>query len=902
MIRKTEALGKFLQAYARSDLASLYNPNMEVQVNAAQDRGVLQTGVTAEGKHWQTWTNPDNPLEPSWKSFRIPLHANTEPVFNDSDIKWCMEDHVEGIGLTGWDFKNRVSKWVAFDFDAISGHSDKHLQKLSDENLQKVQELACQLPWVTVRKSTSGNGLHLYVFLNDVPTANHTEHAALARAILCQMSALTGFDFNAAVDNCGSVMWIWHRKYIKSEGKGLELIKEGIPLDKVPENWREHVTVTGGVGKRTIPGFIEEKKVDAFEDLCGQHPRVPLDEQHRKVIDFLNETGSMFWWDADHHMLVCHTWDLKQAHAKLELIGLFETNAKGSEHGIDQNCFAFPMRRGAWTVRRHTRSVQEDPSWELDTAGWTKTYLNREPTLQSAAKTFKGIEDGEKQEFVFRKASEAAETIAVLGNSVKIPEDLKNRETVLKQLKDGRVVMRIKKESGDDQFGSEGWLDKEKYWVKCLRTNQQVGDDSGNYDDMCRHLISESCQDSGWVIKAGKKWVHEPPKHISLGLVALNVNVKEVMAVMGNCVVKNWTLVNQPFQPEYPGDRQWNKEGAQLAIVPNPDVDGLHYPTWSGLLNHCGRNLDSEISRNEWCKANNILTGGDYLKVWIASMFQQPFEPLPYLFLYGEQGSGKSILHEAISMLMTKGVVRADCALTSTGSFNGELEGAVLGVIEETDLSGQKTTAYNRIKDWTTGRTINIHRKGITPYTARNSLKFIQCSNDGESFPSFPGDTRVTMIRVDCHPNPIPKRELIGYLQKEASDFLASVLNMALPVSEDARLNLPIIKTEEKKEFEELNANEFEMFLKDCAHHVPGEMILVSEMHDAFRKWLPADKRGIWSKPRMVKNLPKPFVKGKYAKEAGKHYIGNISWELIATTKPELIVVDDKIVYKEADV
>ena len=59
-----------------------------------------------------------------------------------------------------------------------------------------------EIPWVTVRKSTGGNGIHLYVFLPDVPTANHTEHAALARAVLGQMSALVGFDFKAKVDAC----------------------------------------------------------------------------------------------------------------------------------------------------------------------------------------------------------------------------------------------------------------------------------------------------------------------------------------------------------------------------------------------------------------------------------------------------------------------------------------------------------------------------------------------------------------------------------------------------------------------------------------------------------------------------------------------------------------------------
>jgi hypothetical protein len=67
----------------------------------------------------------------------------------------------------------------------------------------------------------------------------------------------------------------------------------------------------------------------------------------------------------------------------------------------------------------------------------------------------------------------------------------------------------------------------------------------------------------------------------------------------------------------------------------------------------------------------------DYLLYWIACMLRDPFEPLPYLFFYGDQNSGKSIFHEAVSLLMTKGVAAADRALTNANDFNGELANAV---------------------------------------------------------------------------------------------------------------------------------------------------------------------------------------------------------------------------------
>ena len=61
---------------------------------------------------------------------------------------------------------------------------------VSPEELASVRERACALPWIEVRKSTCGKGLHLYAHV-DVPTENHTVHAALARSVLAAMSVPT---------------------------------------------------------------------------------------------------------------------------------------------------------------------------------------------------------------------------------------------------------------------------------------------------------------------------------------------------------------------------------------------------------------------------------------------------------------------------------------------------------------------------------------------------------------------------------------------------------------------------------------------------------------------------------------------------------------------------------------
>ena len=172
-VTKTEAVKYLLTKHTHPDLAALYDPGLEVQVSVAQDGGD-RVDKEFKGKTYGVWT--DGRTE--WKSFRIPRNADSDAEDNDGPMNFNLEAHVEGIGMTGWDWRRRVSLWSAYDFDSIVGHAEGHRGKLTDEELAEVKRRAMSIPWVTVRKSTGGKGIHLYVFLPDVPTANHTEHAA----------------------------------------------------------------------------------------------------------------------------------------------------------------------------------------------------------------------------------------------------------------------------------------------------------------------------------------------------------------------------------------------------------------------------------------------------------------------------------------------------------------------------------------------------------------------------------------------------------------------------------------------------------------------------------------------------------------------------------------------------
>jgi hypothetical protein len=281
--------------------------------------------------------------------------------------------------MTGWNWDSRCSIWVALDYDAITGHATG----LSEAQLREIQERACAVDWVTVRRSTSGRGLHLYVqFDPPIPTANHNEHAELARWTMLKLSECTAFDFQAGVDTCGGNMWLWHRKMNGSHG--LKLVKQGSPFTDVPHDWRNCFTVGR---RRTKPQvFTPSDRDRLFDELTGKH--VPLDADHRRLIDWLDERRTPCSWNEDQQKLVTHTYWLKEAHKALGLRGRFETVSTGRNKDTDINCFAFPLRRGAWVVRRYTQGVAEAATWDKDKAGWTHCYLNREPRAAGRGAAF----------------------------------------------------------------------------------------------------------------------------------------------------------------------------------------------------------------------------------------------------------------------------------------------------------------------------------------------------------------------------------------------------------------------------------------------------------------------------------------------------------------------------------
>jgi len=838
-----------------------YGPeNLETQVIVAPDGG-----DPVEGRR-NTWTDGTC----NWYHIRIPKNANDKPEWDDYELRWAPEEHADAMGSTGWDWKTLRSRWVGYDFDEITGHAKG--VGVNTEELERIKEVAQSLPYVEVRKSTGGKGLHLYVLFDEegVPTATHTEHAALARCILGMMTAEVGFDFASAIDACGHNMWIWRRD-ITDENQGLKLLKpatKALGVDDLPSNWRDHIAVvTRRANKIRLKG-VTDAHIDPFDELTSARRLIPLDEKHKAIIEALMETGFSTVWISDHHLLQAHTQALAKlvndapTRAKLELIGHFQTNSPGKDPG-NPNCFLFPMDGGGWRVYRFSPGVVEAETWVQDGAGWTTCFFNRLPDVDTACRAYNGLRTEGKQHFTFPTGHDAIKAAEALGQKLDIPLELRDR-TVEIRVNNGYLTIYLQKIKKDDENRDmKGWIEKRSHWIRDL-DKRIVADDSSDlgeadYDSFLRSLRSPAGEvsGSGWMFQSAQgDWSLSASGMVKMILQGKGQPKQEAEIIMGKCAVNPWKTICQPFQDEYPGGRQWNQGAPQLRYTPAPLGDTPpEHPHWDLILNHVGSELTSSLKKNAWAQRYGIATGAQYLQLWVAALFQNPFNRSPYIFLHGNENSGKSIFYECIQLLMTKGVVNAGRALTTTGDFNGELIGAVLCYIEEIDLSHHKV-ALPRIKDWTMAEFISIRQMRRDAYEQANTTHWIQIANHRDYCPIFGGDTRITAIQVpDLLPEQeIPKERLKALLREEAPQFLCTLLNVTIPPA-DGRLQIPVIETDSKRDAIDLNKSFLEDFLEQHCERVANQRVSFASFCDSFVKWLPNDAKKAWTIQRIGAGL-----------------------------------------------
>jgi len=878
MMPRLEAIRLFLDSQPVKN--PLWNPELETQVNVVPG----QKDPKTPGLLYRNPTTGD-----TWYNFRIPKDAKSDAHYYDNKLMtYDLHKHAQGIGSTGWNWKQNISEWVGFDFDSIVNHTKGHSAETMNLILEKLKEI----PWTMIRKSKSGAGFHVFVFINNSPSVtNHGLHAALARSILQQMSGLTGFNFSDGVDCVGQNMWLWHRD--AKEG-AYEIVKTSSEyLSHIPVNWADHMSAANSrVSKkraliealRKVDGITDEN-ITAFVELQGQANFISLTDRHRKLISAVVEK-QLGWWDAEHNCLVTHTKVLEEMHMALGFQGIFFTIASGRTEG-DWNCFAMPTASG-WIVRRYTKGCDEHPAWDKDTNGWTVCRFDTAPTFDCVVRAFKGI-FGKRKDYEFETAEQAGKALAALGFNLELDPVISRRVATLANKKD-MIIMEVPFEPRDPLDQMTSWrrepVDKPKRWIKVFKFREQrESQEIEACDNLIRGVRFGGRFEGYYYRTTNGEWMLLGRADLLDAIGYRGFDPQEVREMLGAAVASPWNIVTEPFQDEYLGDRKWNRGAAQLAYEPK---EGPH-PVWDKILQHMGAGLNDALLIQEpggriakWLEENDVKNGGDYLKLWLACCFQRPKESLPYLSFFSKQeGTGKSTFHESLATLFAggRGYVRADQAIRSEGTFNGELQGALLCVIEEVNLNNRKYA--DKIKDWVTSRTLSVHIKGGTPFLGENCTHWMQFSNHANYTPLFDGDTRIVMINVP----PISQDAAMdGYklheqVKDENSAFTHTLVSTPLP-ERFGRLQLPVLETIEKQATMEASRTPMDVYLKSQVFRIPGALTNVSDFYHNAEIWIMKEYGNEvatqWTKNKIASSCPAEWLKGICGPER-KTYFANIS-------------------------
>jgi len=846
MTRTREAIGNFLSNRQADSpfLLHRYNTDLETQIMTS----------TSGDKDEETGKYTDSETGETWGNLRWPYQAGTDPNYTDPSITFSPAARVERVGTTWWDYVNKRSVAVGIDIDSSEGHAETTVTNNDDDISQIIRKLEA-LDYVTVVRSTGGKGIHVYVFFDpaNLPVANnHHEHTIVARKTLELIQEDIGYNLKSHVDCVGSVFWVW-AKSSPAGHPGFNLLKEGEYLD------------SGRLASINLPSPTVKGKSDVdFET-------VDLEEDHIRIIEAISAEPYYFNMRSDMNLIHTHTCAIRDAIANgLDIAGDFETNSNGDDP-MTANCFLAPIKGGSFRVIRFGQS-QHEPNWEFKN-GRNFCVINDRVSYQEIVSKISSGKRAGKYEITPEDAKQIAEQLGKpLAHSV--PED------VWAVLVDGGVEFHSKQ-------GADGWM-------KAGKTHKVViTPDQGQTGDLNDRLLRKADDAVRFVVQDGnpRGWYHR----LANGTWLMHKSYSELSCVVSGVfgefadkahqlMIQNpWNMVQIPFEKEYPGDRRWNLNAPQLKV--EPAESGGDHPHFDMILEHVGKDLNPAVLADDWCRRAGIQTGADFLRTWLACLIHYTDQPLPYLFLVGPQNSGKSVFHECCRFLFTHGITSANSALTS--GFNAELAGCFLVYVEERDLADKKYNAYEKIKEWVTGRDLTITEKYQTPYETTNYLHFVQMANSSSHLPLEDGDTRIIALEVPALGKPVPKAIMEEHLSAEAPRFLRTLLNTTVPPP-NSRLRIPAIATATKTRMEREAMSPVMGFATERMVACNGHKIELEKFYEGYRTY--CNELGSTPEPSFtvmneISTRSDRFLLGQ---RNGKMYILNVTFDSKAKEGDEI--------------
>lgn len=187
-----------------------------------------------------------------------------------------------------------------------------------------------------------------------------------------------------------------------------------------------------------------------------------------------------------------------------------------------------------------------------------------------------------------------------------------------------------------------------------------------------------------------------------------------------------------------------------IVFDPAEQSPASYYNLWRGFAvqpdpaGSCARFLDHV--------AENICRGDERLFAWVmawfAQMVQAPCDkPGTALVLRGGQGTGKSLVGEAIGRLLGPHYSRVANSRYVVGRFNSHLANCLLLQLDEATWGGDHAAA-GHLKDLITSDWQYIEYKGKEPVKVRNYVRLFITGNNGWLVPAGVDERRFAVLDV----------------------------------------------------------------------------------------------------------------------------------------------------------
>lgn len=299
----------------------------------------------------------------------------------------------------------------------------------------------------------------------------------------------------------------------------------------------------------------------------------------------------------------------------------------------------------------------------------------------------------------------------------------------------------------------------------------------------------------------------------------------------------------------------------------SPYVKGSPYNIWKGFA----RQPKQGVSIKYWNHVFENICAGDldlfnYVKNWLASVFQHSDEVHTALVLCGSQGVGKNSFVEPLGVLFGQHYVALSSLSELLSNFNYHLKNAVLIHANEALWGGNKKE-IGALKAMITDRTCLIEGKGKDRIMVRNFKHVIMSSNEDWPVHLDPDDRRFVVLSVsEKHKEDHSYFEAIQE-ELENGGYEALLYNL---LHEDLTGFNPRVlpKTKAKFSLQLLSAGSVEKFLHESmVYGYFGEIMIADVGHNIVQKGDLYSSYKMWCETNGEKSIVPAYEFGKKLKK-----------------------------------